>query len=439
MLDVAARLAEGTDGLVLSVAAVEGGGKEHAATFGVPDGALLPSCSSFKPVVAAAVRAAAADRALSLSEPLPDVPGGWAAPLASLLGHVSGLAGDLYEVRITAGTDEEAAAALLDRYVPAVPRTAPGRFWYSNLGYALVGLALARAEGDGLLEIVRRRILGPAGATVTTDRAGVAGPAFGDSGPPNDSLRAAGAGTYLRALDLARVGAALVAGPLAGRGLAPGEPVALLTAADQHQAGGFFVDERYGRRLLAHGGGSGAYGSAWIVDPVDGWSAAALFNHPAGYGLDLPRALTGQRAGADPLARPGPGPAAGWYLNPYGGLAEVRSGEVVAVNGRPVPARSACDAGGLVVNRTSIVIGALPYEPAEPPAADADPGLAGTWACELDELTVELGPAPIVRSARRGESPAVALTGGGLASDHGVLRCFGDDLVVGGAYRFARA
>jgi hypothetical protein len=40
----------------------------------------------------------------------------------------------------------------------------------------------------------------------------------------------------------------------------------VLAAADQHQAGGFFVDERYDRRLLAHGGGSGAYGSAWIVD-----------------------------------------------------------------------------------------------------------------------------------------------------------------------------
>ena len=438
LLDVAARLAERTDGLILSVAAVDGRGTEHAATFGGPDGAPLPSCSSFKPIVAAAVRAAARDGALSLTEPVRDLPGGWEAPLAALLGHVSGLAGDLYEVRIVAGTDEDAAAELLDRFVPVVPRVSPGRFWYSNLGYALAGLALARAEGEGLLDVVRRRVLGPAGAAVTTDRAGVAAPAFGVQGPPNASLRAAGAGTYLRALDLARVGAAL-AGPLAGLGWAPEAPVAVLPASDQHPAGGFFVDDRYGRRLMAHGGGSGAYGSAWIVDPVGGWSAAALFNHPAGYGLDVPRAVTGRPRGDDPLARPGRPPAAGWYGNPYAGVAEIRGGAVVGVNGRAVPARCGTDAGGLAVNRTSIVIGALPYDRVPAPVVDPDPGLAGTWTSELDELTVELGAAPTVRSARRGESPAVALSAGTLACDHGVLQREGDELVAGGAYRFARA
>ncbi len=439
LLDVAARLAERTEGMVLSVAAVDGQGDERAATFGGPDGALLPSCSAFKPIVAAAIRSAARDGALSLTEPVPDPPGGWSASPAALLGHVSGLAGDLYEVPIVAGTDEDAAAELLDRFVPVVPRVAPGRFWYSNLGYALAGLALARAEGNGLLDVVRRRVLGPAGAAVTTERSGVAGPAFGVPGPPNASLRATGAGTYLRALDLARVGAALAAGPLAGLGLAPDAPVAVLPASDQHPAGGFFLDDRYGRRLLAHGGGSGAYGSAWVVDPEGGWSAAALFNHPAGYGLDVPRAVTGQPRGDDPRARPGRPPAAGWYLNPYGGLVEVRGGAVVAVNGRAVAARCGTDAGGLVVNRTQIVIGALPYERVPPPAGGPDPGLAGTWASELDELTVQLAPAPTVSSARRGESPAVALDAGTLACDHGVLRLRGDELVAGAAYRFARA
>ena len=57
LVERAAELAEGTAGLVLSVALVTAGGEERSVTIGAPDGERLPSCSSFKPAVAAAVRA----------------------------------------------------------------------------------------------------------------------------------------------------------------------------------------------------------------------------------------------------------------------------------------------------------------------------------------------------------------------------------------------
>jgi CubicO group peptidase (beta-lactamase class C family) len=143
------------------------------------------------------VRSAARDGVLALDEPLPEGP----TP-AALLGHRSGLAGDLYEVPLDAPSDEAAAAALLDRFLPLVPRVAPGRFWYSNLGYVLAGLALARAEGEPLLAVVRRRVLGPAGAEVEVPS------------PAGVALRAAGSGIRLRALDRARAGVALGRGPV---------------------------------------------------------------------------------------------------------------------------------------------------------------------------------------------------------------------------------
>jgi CubicO group peptidase (beta-lactamase class C family) len=464
LLEHAAELTAATDGLAMSVAAVGPLGDEHAATFGAPEWSLFPSCSSFKPVVAAAVRSAAADGLCQLDVPVRSLPGGevappgWDATLELVLGHLSGLAGDLYEVCIDGSSDGDAAAELLRRYLPVVPRVAPGRFWYSNLGYALAGQVLAHAEGDDLLAVLRRRVLDPAGAEVTTD-AGIPGaaspssvvaPAFGRSPGGNASLRAAGGGTVLRAVDLARVGAALAGGALRELGVLRTEPDAVLAGTDQHPAGGFFLDLRYGRPLLAHGGGHGAYGSAWIVDPTGGWSAVALFNHPAGYGLDVAATVLGQERGRDPL-RSRPVPAAGWYLNPYAGVAQV-TGDELRLNGRSVRARCVADGDGIVVNPTRIVIGALPYDPIAPPDAVAAPALAGTYTSDEDELTIaleaEAGPAAgshltggvtaTVRSQRRGDSPAVVLAPTTLASDHGVLELRGDDLVVGGAYRLTR-
>ena len=124
------------------------------------------------------------------------------------------------------------------------------------------------------------------------------------------------------------------------------------------------------------------------------------------------------------------------------GVAEVADGEL-RLNGRPVRARCVADGDGVVVNATTIVIGALPYDPIAAPDAVAAAALAGTYVRDEDELTVALGGgdggAPAVRSDRRGASPAVVLAPTALASDLGVLELRGDVLVAGGAYLFTRA
>jgi hypothetical protein len=184
---------------------------------------------------------------------------------------------------------------------------------------------------------------------------------------------------------------------------------------------------------------SPAAGSAWIVDPEDAWSAAALFTHPAGYGLDLAATLLGVEPGRDPV-RDRPTPATGWYVNPYAGLAQVAAGGELRLNGRSVRARCVADGAGVVVNATRIVIGAMPYDPIAPPDAVPDPSLAGTYTSAEDEITVDVGSGrAAVRSARRGESPAVAMTPTALATDLGVLELRNDDLIAGSAYLFRRA
>jgi hypothetical protein len=187
------------------------------------------------------------------------------------------------------------------------------------------------------------------------------------------------------------------------------------------------------------GGGAGGHGSAWAVDPEEGWSAAALFNHPAGYALDVAAAVTGRDRGPDPL-RPERVPGApGWYVNAYAGVAEVRDG-ALRLNNRPVRAQCAADGAGIVVNATQMVIGSLPYDPIAPPGdVTVDPALAGTFTAPWDDLTVSLDGAPAVHSTLRGESPAVVLTPTTLASDLGVLELRGDELIAGRAYAFARA
>jgi hypothetical protein len=154
--------------------------------------------------------------------------------------------------------------------------------------------------------------------------------------------------------------------------------------------------------------------------------------------LDVPTAVTVQDRDADPLRPPRAPAAPGWYLNAYPGVAEVHDGDV-RLNGRAMPARCAADGRGIVVNATRIVIGSLPHDRIPPPGdVTVDRGTAGTFTAPWDDLTVETGATPTVRSARRGESPAVALTATTVATDLGVLELRGDDLVAGGAYPFAR-
>jgi CubicO group peptidase (beta-lactamase class C family) len=108
---------------------------------------------------------------LSLEQPLeavwPDAPHG-GLRLDQLLSHTSGLqrepVGEVWETLEIPSTQELAANAAQARTVME-----PGSGWhYSNLGFALLGQALARVTGKSWEEYVRESILAPLGMVRTT-------------------------------------------------------------------------------------------------------------------------------------------------------------------------------------------------------------------------------------------------------------------------------
>ena len=102
-----------------------------------------------------------------------DIPAAGTVTLRSLATHTSGLprriTGPRLTPLLTAHPDpyhgiglDRVAAALARRLPPA-----PGTFRYSNVGYQLLGAALAAAAGTTWPDLVQQRICGPLGMTAT--------------------------------------------------------------------------------------------------------------------------------------------------------------------------------------------------------------------------------------------------------------------------------
>ena len=169
----------------------------------------------------------------------------------------------------------------------------PGtRSEYATGLFTIVGRVLERVEGAPYLEVMRRRVLGPAGmsATVPNDptrrpaRAAFyvrrAGGGFDPAPPTDPSFKLPGAGFLSTAEDIARFGAALLGPELlsesARREMFTAVPLADGTATPF--ALGFQRLEEEGRRvMLQPGGGPGI--AAWLaVYPDDGLVIAILSN-----------------------------------------------------------------------------------------------------------------------------------------------------------------
>ena len=365
----------GLPGLVLSVADGDGfaavlscGYSEPESRTPVDPGQLFQIGSISKSIAAiAAFRLHAAGR-LDLDAPvarvLPDVPLP-AEPTITfrhLLHHTAGLPDD----------------------APLFPRSPDGRLWignppgtawsYSNLGYRMLGLAMARTESKTLEAVLREQVMAPLGMTnsvaaiVGADRARYAGgysPYFIDRPFPRggrlapaqwvDMVEAAGC-VAATAGDMSRYLAWLIAAG-AGRG------GALLSDADAKRfiedstpAPGWAPGARYanglaivkikGRTLLHHTGGMTNFSSALHVDPAAGVGAFASTNMGgAGY---RPRDITaqacallaaargGSAAGDAPATRPKiakPSDYAGRYFAGGGRLLELaeRDGGLVLI------------------------------------------------------------------------------------------------------------
>lgn len=157
-------------------------------------------------------------------------------------------------------------------------RTPRGEFSYSNLGYALLGQALAVRAGVPYPQLLTDRVLAPLGMTAT-----VAAPdplpagralergADGRRTTPWSSTGSvpAGIGVYSTAADLGRLAAAAVSGDVPGSAASAGW--------------GWFPAEVDGRTLLGNNGATyGVQSSIWL-DPASGrWVAVTSPSGSAG-------------------------------------------------------------------------------------------------------------------------------------------------------------
>jgi len=188
---------------------------------------------------------------------------------------------------------------------------AAGAPWlYSNFGYHLLGLVIERASGQSYQALVTRRLLEPLAMTCSgVEDAGAGtrlpGHANGGEVPHWDHPLGAG-GVEATITDLGRYAQACLR--------PPGTPLgAAITAAMAPR----LAIGNGGRQALAwqvrpdgirvHGGGTGGFSSAILVDPARGRAVAMLVSSGVGYSTQLGKAALLALAGDDPRpARPQP-------------------------------------------------------------------------------------------------------------------------------------
>ena len=264
---------------------------------------------------------------LNLDDPLgthvPDAPYGDQS-VRRLLSHSSGMtaepAGPWWE-RTSGGPWPELVAANAARRITAF---APGtRYHYSNLGYALLGEAVARLRGRTWFEAVHQSLLAPLGldsttygpqpgAAVGTSRDPRSGQLVGE--PSHDSAAMAPAGQlWSNVTDLARWTDVLAVG--AEGILAPATAIEMRTAqaADpdtQHLQAyglGLRLEWTTGGTLVGHTGSMPGFLAAVLVDPGSRVGAAVMTNATVGLQpASLARQLLETTAEALPAAVPAP-------------------------------------------------------------------------------------------------------------------------------------
>ncbi|ONK10053.1 serine hydrolase domain-containing protein [Streptomyces sp. MP131-18] len=290
----AERVAAGRRGAVV-VGAVRG---DECAFGGAAPDTLFEIGSVTKTFTSLALAALAVRGQLALDRPLAGLlPAGTAVPvrgdrpieLGHLACHLSGLPAlppGLLPRTLRPPADPYAHCTqevLLDALGRTRPRSAPGsRFRYSNLGAALLGLALTRHTGQDFAALIRAEITGPLGmaGTGTEPAAGSAtrlapGHSFtGRARPPwHTAAMSPAGGLYSTAPDLLTFA-------LAQLGDAPERlrPAIALTHATAHPIGhgttahpGWFGMRtprgRGGHRVLFHNGGTGGYRALLAVAP----------------------------------------------------------------------------------------------------------------------------------------------------------------------------
>ena len=269
---------------------------------------LFPSCSSAKPLIALLAMQCVEEGRLELDRPVTDYrpdlafpPGGDVerVTLRRLLSHTSGLASDPDFAPFFFDDPARALATHVFVEIPTLAAIAPSDApIYSNPGFNLVGFLTATVSGVPFEQLIRDRLLAPLGMTRTTFDASaplareplITLPTTFAATPPPMPYPAGGAITTAR--DLARLGMCFLDG---GAGMVNRTSLELmqtvhadaLSQAPRYYGLGLTIGTSGGRRTLAHGGGGFGCGSQWVLFPEEQLGGVLLFNHPAGYGIDL--------------------------------------------------------------------------------------------------------------------------------------------------------
>jgi len=312
----------------------------------------LCACSTSKIAVAMAVLSLVEDDALALDACVLDLDPGLAFPagvdahaitLRHLLSHTSGL-DDTMEVE----ADPRAALARLTHIAR------PGRvFRYSNVAFDIAQETAARIAGVDAFSLLRERVFDPLGMTATR---------------PSERF---GRGVLeTTAADLSRLADELLGG---GRVLsrpslaemARSHADSYTAAPARHYGLGLVIEHWTGRTLLAHGGGLGRFGSAFVVDPQARAAAAFLFDDPRGYGVSPHAILDAALARETRPLEPRPSNF-DWraYLGTYSNgatLSDEAGGLVLDWKGQRTPLTAADDR--LFAGPGRISVGLLPGEP----------------------------------------------------------------------------
>lgn len=214
-----------------------------------------------------------------------------------LVTHTSGLPRMARDFTPRGGPDNPYGAVNLDdlarSFAAAAPDARPGKSSYSNFGYAVLGQAVAHADGQSYAEALRARVLAPlglAGTFVTraeVDAARLA-PGHSDSGrTPNWDFDAyAPAGSLLStARELARFVQAelsLVETPLNALLVETQQPLAAGDLPARRIGHAWMIETRGPDTVLWHNGATGGYHSFLVFDPLKKTGLVLLTNSSRG-------------------------------------------------------------------------------------------------------------------------------------------------------------
>jgi CubicO group peptidase (beta-lactamase class C family) len=305
----------GTRGIQTFAAAVMVGGRivlEHNAA------EPLCACSTFKVAAATAVMTLLQEGMIDLDQPILQYDSSLEfsnsvtaqdVTLRQLLSHTSGL-DDTHDV-------EPQPRECLGR-LPFV--ATPGRaFRYSNVAFDIGVLTAAQAAGLSYEDFLRRRVL--------------AALAMNDT---DWSSSLTFATPFTTARDLMRLADEHLGGNrvLRAESLAEMHRVhadSFTADACRYYGLGIDVEHWADRTLLAHGGGLGRYGTAFLIDPVERAAVALLFDDPAGYKIS-PHALLDRILDRKTWPRPPRRNTTDWA--PYVGRYD-NGAELVSLSDRP--------------------------------------------------------------------------------------------------------